>query len=102
MSSSVHERVERRVSCRPRALARCDMTTAIWSRRTVTNLVVSLGAAVSLAVPVSRAAAQECAAGNTRWIHQFGTTASDETWGVAVDATGSVYVVGNTEPPSLL
>jgi len=34
--------------------------------------------------------------GNEMWTHQFGTEATDQTYGVAVGPTGSVYVVGNT------
>jgi large repetitive protein len=33
--------------------------------------------------------------GTQQWIRQFGTTANDEGTGVAIDATGNVYVTGN-------
>jgi hypothetical protein len=33
--------------------------------------------------------------GGALWTEQFGTTASDEAWGVAVDAAGAAYVVGS-------
>jgi hypothetical protein len=34
--------------------------------------------------------------GNELWTRQFGTSGSDEAWGVAVDASGNVYVTGIT------
>lgn len=34
--------------------------------------------------------------GNRKWIRQFGSSASDDSRAVAVDARGDVYIVGNT------
>ena len=68
----------------------------VRGRRALTNLVVFSSAVVIVATTISHAAAQECTAGNTRWIRQFGTAASDDSWGVAVDAAANTYVVGNT------
>ncbi len=35
-------------------------------------------------------------AGNELWTHQFGTNSTDESWSVAVDAVGGVYITGDT------
>jgi hypothetical protein len=37
------------------------------------------------------------ATGTERWTKQFGTKTIDDAWGVAIDAAGHAYVVGNTE-----
>ncbi len=36
-------------------------------------------------------------AGNFQWVRQFGTSAYDDSWGVAADRFGNVYVAGDTE-----
>ena len=35
--------------------------------------------------------------GESSWTHQFGTSAADEAWGVAVDRAGNTYVAGRTD-----
>ncbi|MGK7936602.1 MAG: SBBP repeat-containing protein [Xenococcaceae cyanobacterium] len=35
--------------------------------------------------------------GNQEWIHQFGTFALDDNWGVAIDENGNVFAGGNTK-----
>ncbi|MFH1226696.1 MAG: SBBP repeat-containing protein, partial [Planctomycetota bacterium] len=35
--------------------------------------------------------------GNWQWTRQLGTTADDEAYGIAVDADGNIYAVGDTE-----
>ncbi len=34
--------------------------------------------------------------GNNQWVKLLGTSANDEAWGIAVDASGNVYITGNT------
>jgi hypothetical protein len=57
-----------------------------------------LGAAtiVLAAAMAQEAGAQQCSVGGVSWIDQFGSAASEEAWGVAVDGTRNVYAAGNT------
>ena len=68
----------------------------IGGRRALTNLVAMSSVALFAAAAASHATAQPCTVGNPTWIHQFGTTAADDTWATAVDATGNSYIGGST------
>ena len=62
-------------------------------RLVVLGAVACLLVGAAVADPV--AAADDVAPG-VEWTRQFGTTMSDDAFGVAVGATGAVYVAGNT------
>ena len=73
-------------------------TGNVSGRRPRGNAAVFAGVmtiVAALAAP-NEAAGQACTAGTIDWVHQFGTAASDEAWGVAADSAGNVYVAGRT------
>jgi len=39
------------------------------------------------------------AAGTLQWIRQMGSSTDDEIWGIAMDASGSIFIVGSTDGP---
>src|SRR5262245_49931209 len=58
--------------------------------------LISAATLVSALTTTSNATADQCTPG-VAWIHQFGTAATEQVWGVAVDSTGSTSVAGTTE-----
>lgn len=64
-------------------------------RATPKNFLDGLGLCLCLFAILAAFRPTPCQAQTIQWLHQFGTTANDFTYGMAVDATG-IYVVAHT------